>query len=221
MNLPPSSLLGRLEAFLPELEKANQSTEKLAQEGKLEVLDSNLEVAGTEQHREEAEEDEEDEATEGVEQDEGGAEGGAAPATRTVQLVSARIISWTCAASAREGLSVRVSESVLLLPFFRTIWLFVSHIFIFISWPRLGQQWEPNFMLVATFSMWTSSCDNWSSPRVASQDLSSLIQLRCYGHSAPCSAGQTFGCRYTRSRIISIFRAHTTTTRNSPANDTL
>lgn len=80
MNLPPSSLLGRLEAFLPEMEKANQTTEKLAQEGKLEVLDSNLEVAGTDQQSEETEEAEEVEATEGVEP-------GAAPPTRTVQLV--------------------------------------------------------------------------------------------------------------------------------------
>eukprot|EP00903_Cladosiphon_okamuranus_P007686 g7450.t1 len=86
MNLPPSSLLGRLEAFLPELEKANQTTEKLAQEGKLEVIDSNLEVAGTEQQREEAEEYDEDDAAEGVEQDEGGAAPRAAPGTRTVQL---------------------------------------------------------------------------------------------------------------------------------------
>lgn len=93
MDLPPSSLLGRLEAFLPEMEKANQTTEKLAQQGKLEVLDSNLEVAGTDQQREEEEEEEADgdDAAEGVEQEEDGAEPGAGPPTRTVQLVSAGV----------------------------------------------------------------------------------------------------------------------------------
>ena len=93
MDLPPSSLLGRLEAFLPEMEKANQTTEKLAQQGKLEVLDSNLEVAGTDQQREVEEEEEADgdDAAEGVEQEEDGAEPGAGPPTRTVQLVSAGI----------------------------------------------------------------------------------------------------------------------------------
>eukprot|EP00752_Nemacystus_decipiens_P012051 g10684.t1 len=86
MNLPPSSLLGRLEAFLPEMEKANQTTEKLAQEGKLEVLDSNLAVAGSDHQAEVAGEADEEEATEGTEQGEDGAEAGAVPPTRTVQL---------------------------------------------------------------------------------------------------------------------------------------
>lgn len=89
MDLPPSSLLGRLEAFLPEMEKANQTTEKLAQEGKLEVLDNNLEVAGTDQQREAAEgTDEEDEGGEEEEEEGGEGEGPEAP-PRTVQLVSA------------------------------------------------------------------------------------------------------------------------------------
>lgn len=90
MNLPPSSLLGRLEAFLPEMAKANQTTKKLAQEGKLEVLDNNLEVAATNQQ--ETEEADEEEATERVEQEEEGAGSGEAPSTRTVQLVSAGIM---------------------------------------------------------------------------------------------------------------------------------
>lgn len=90
MNLPRSSLLGRLEAFLPEMEKANQTTEKLAQEGTLEVLDSNLEVAGTDQQREEAGTDEEEgeDEVEGHEREGEGEGTGAAP-PRTVQLVSA------------------------------------------------------------------------------------------------------------------------------------
>ena len=92
MNLPPSSLLGRLEAFLPEIEKANQTTEKLAREGKLEVLDNNLEVAGTNEPTEEAEEADEEVAAEGVGHDNDDAEPGAAPSTRTVQLVSAGIM---------------------------------------------------------------------------------------------------------------------------------
>lgn len=84
MNLPSSSLLGRLEAFLPEMEKANQTTDKLVKEGKLEVLDDNLEVAGADQQGEGAEgtDDEEDDE----EEEEGGGQAGAAP-PRTVQLV--------------------------------------------------------------------------------------------------------------------------------------
>lgn len=78
---------------MPEMEKANQTTEKLAQEGKLEVLDGSLEVAGTDQQREEAEDAEEEEATEGVAQEIEGAEPGGAPPTRTVQLVRACIMS--------------------------------------------------------------------------------------------------------------------------------
>lgn len=93
MNLPPSPLLGKLEAFLPELEKANQATEKLAQEGKLEVIDSNLKVAGTDHEREETErsgaEEEDESEGEGKEQEEGqGAATATAPPARTVQLVS-------------------------------------------------------------------------------------------------------------------------------------
>lgn len=88
MDLPPSSLLGRLEAFLPEMEKANQTTEKLAQEGKLEVLDGSLEVAGTDQPRETVEGTDEEDGDKEEEQEEGEGEGAAAP-PRTVQLVSA------------------------------------------------------------------------------------------------------------------------------------
>lgn len=72
------------------MEKANQTTEKRAQEGTLEVLDSNLEVAGTDQQKEEAGTDEE-EGDDEVEVQERGGEGsgtGAVP-PRTVQLVSA------------------------------------------------------------------------------------------------------------------------------------
>lgn len=102
MNLPPSSLLGRLEAFLPEMEKANQTTEKLVKEGKLEVLDTNLEVAGTDQQGEETEEADEEEATGEVHQEEeDGAGPGAAPPSRTVQLVSAAFCM--CTAVARGG----------------------------------------------------------------------------------------------------------------------
>lgn len=97
MDLPPSSLLGRLQAFLPEIEKANQTTQKLVEEGKLEVLDDHLEVAGTEQEKEEAEEtDEEDEDDERAEQEgtatEDGSGAGAVP-PRTVQLVSRERLS--------------------------------------------------------------------------------------------------------------------------------
>lgn len=92
MNLPPSSLLGRLEAFLPEMEKANQKTEKLAQEGKLEVLDGSLEVADSDKQTEGAEgTDDEAGDSEVEEEEEGGQVEGAAgvvTARRTVQLVS-------------------------------------------------------------------------------------------------------------------------------------
>lgn len=75
---------------MPEMEKANQTTEKLAQDGALEVLDSNLEVAGTDQQREEAERTDEEEGEEVAEEHEReGVEIGAVP-PRTVQLVSAR-----------------------------------------------------------------------------------------------------------------------------------
>ncbi|CAM9396497.1 unnamed protein product, partial [Hapterophycus canaliculatus] len=86
MDLPPSSLLGRLEAFLPEMEKANQTTEKLAQEGKLEVLDSNLEVAGADHQSEAAEGTDEEDGDEDQEQEEGGPGEGAGAPPRTVQL---------------------------------------------------------------------------------------------------------------------------------------
>ncbi|CAM9370277.1 unnamed protein product [Ectocarpus sp. 12 AP-2014] len=90
MNLPPSSLLGRLEAFLPEMEKANQKTEKLAQEGKLEVLDGSLEVADSDKQTEGAEgTDDEAGDSEVEEEEEGGQAEGAAgvvAAGGTVQL---------------------------------------------------------------------------------------------------------------------------------------
>lgn len=96
MNLPPSSLLGRLEAFLPEMKEANQATQKLAEEGTLEVLDGSLQVAPTQPEQEdqeegggtdnEEEEEEEGEGGGGGEEEEGGEMGEAPP--RTVQLVS-------------------------------------------------------------------------------------------------------------------------------------
>ena len=52
MDMSRSSLLGRLEAFLPEMEKANRETDKLAQEEKLEVIDKKLKVASPEDLRE-------------------------------------------------------------------------------------------------------------------------------------------------------------------------
>lgn len=85
MNLPPSALLGRLQAFLPELEEANRTTEKLAMEGKLEVLDTSLEVANTEQ-KEEAEAT--DEEGEDGEEAEGTGEDAKSPPPQTIQLVS-------------------------------------------------------------------------------------------------------------------------------------
>ena len=90
MSLPPSALLGRLQAFLPELKEANLLTEKLAKEGKLEVLDTNLEAAGTDEQKEEdaeatneEEEDEEEAGRAGQ-----GGEGSAPP--KTIQLVRRR-----------------------------------------------------------------------------------------------------------------------------------
>lgn len=71
------------------MEKANKTTEKLAQEGTLEVLDSNLEVGGTDQ-QEDAETDEEggEEVVEEQERQGEGLDIGEVP-PRTVQLVSA------------------------------------------------------------------------------------------------------------------------------------
>lgn len=99
MNLPPSSLLGRLEAFLPEINNANKATEKLAKEGKLEVLDDNLEVAGSDEQAEgvegtdEEDGEEEDQEGEGVGREvEGGGAGAGALPPRTVQLVSGTIL---------------------------------------------------------------------------------------------------------------------------------
>lgn len=85
--MPPSALLGRLQAFLPELEEANRTTEKLAMEGKLEVLDTNLEVADTEQQKEEAEATDE-EGEDGEEAEETGEEDEKSPPSKTIQLVS-------------------------------------------------------------------------------------------------------------------------------------
>lgn len=47
MDLPRSSLLSTLQQFLPEIEEANRKTARLAADGKLDVLDSNLEVASS------------------------------------------------------------------------------------------------------------------------------------------------------------------------------
>ena len=92
MSLPPSALLGRLQAFLPELKEANLLTEKLAKEGKLEVLDTNLEAAVTDEQKEEdaeatneEEEDEEEAGRAGQ-----GGEGSAPP--KTIQLVSEGVV---------------------------------------------------------------------------------------------------------------------------------
>lgn len=97
--MPPSALLGRLQAFLPELEEANRTTEKLAKEGKLEVLDTNLEEANTDQPKEEAEatDEEEEEEEEDEEEAEGtGAGGGEGdeglPPPKTIQLVSEGVV---------------------------------------------------------------------------------------------------------------------------------
>lgn len=98
MSLPPSALLGRLQAFLPELEEANRTTESLAKEGKLQALDTNLEVADTDQQKEEAEATDEDEEenedeAEGVGGAEGGEEGdGGLPPPKTIQLVSESVV---------------------------------------------------------------------------------------------------------------------------------
>lgn len=97
MDLPPSALLGRLQAFLPEMEKANRTTERLFADGKLDVIDANLAVATDQQHEDEGGEatDNEDEAEEEVEDGiqggrnwpDGAREEGASGDCRTVQLV--------------------------------------------------------------------------------------------------------------------------------------
>lgn len=97
MNLPPSALLGRLQAFLPEMEKANKATERLLADGKLDVIDANLQVATGHQRGDESAEETDNEEVEGEvgeedaeeEEDEDGPEtGGAAGAdSRTVELV--------------------------------------------------------------------------------------------------------------------------------------
>ncbi|CAM9163894.1 unnamed protein product [Sphacelaria rigidula] len=96
MNLPPSALLGRLQAFLPEMEKANKATERLLADGKLDVIDANLQVATGHQRGDESAEETDNEEVEGEageedaeeEEDEDGPEtGGAAGAdSRTVEL---------------------------------------------------------------------------------------------------------------------------------------
>ncbi|CAN0309861.1 unnamed protein product, partial [Discosporangium mesarthrocarpum] len=65
MTLPPSSLLERLGAFLPEMAKANEEILSLSKSGKLEMLDANLVIAD-----EEADESSDDESE--VDEDEPG-----------------------------------------------------------------------------------------------------------------------------------------------------
>lgn len=88
MDLPRSSLLGRLQAFLPEMEKANHETEKLAKEGKLAVLDDKLEVVDSDGRKEQVgnTDSEGDEENEGEEGKTGETAGEAVP-PRSVQLV--------------------------------------------------------------------------------------------------------------------------------------
>lgn len=88
MDLPRSSLLRRLQAFLPEMEKANRETEKLAKEGKLAALDDKLEVVDSDGRKEQvgdtdSEGDEENEGEEGR----AGETAGEAVPLRSVQLV--------------------------------------------------------------------------------------------------------------------------------------
>lgn len=90
MDLPPSALLGRLQAFLPEMEKANKQTQRLATEGKIDLIDANLRVA-----TDHGSEDEDGEETDNEDDEEGDAqeeeverEGAAAGSDgRTIQMV--------------------------------------------------------------------------------------------------------------------------------------
>lgn len=91
--MPPSALLGRLQAFLPELQEANRTTERLAKEGRLEVLDTNLEVVDTDQQKEEADAtDEDEEEAEGAETRVGEEGDGGLPPPKTIQLVSEGVV---------------------------------------------------------------------------------------------------------------------------------
>lgn len=101
MDLPRSSLLGRLQAFLPEMEKANRETEKLAEEGKLAVLDDKLEVVDSDGRKDQVEDtdsEDDEEENEGEENEgeegRGGERAGEAVPPRSVQLVR---LAWVSA----------------------------------------------------------------------------------------------------------------------------